>query len=111
MLGGPGRVIVGELKRYFRDCGSMIRLPSRLHDRYRLVYGYEFTEWHLDLCAAVTHLSDREKDLLTLRYYRNLTQTEIAAEMGLSQMQISRLLAATIDKLRTHLLSPILTAP
>jgi RNA polymerase sigma-B factor len=70
-------------------------------------YGYEFTEWHLDLRAAVAELTDRERQLLRLRFYDELTQTEIGEKMGLSQMHISRLLAATVAKLRTRLLPAI----
>jgi RNA polymerase sigma-B factor len=45
-------------------------------------------------------LTDRERELLYLRFARDLTQTEVARRMGVSQMQISRLLRATVTKLR-----------
>lgn len=73
-------------------------------------YGYEFTEWHLDLRAAVAQLTDRERRLLRLRFYGSLTQAEIASEMGLSQVYIRRLLTATIGKLRAHLLPEVSSA-
>ncbi|PZS06273.1 MAG: hypothetical protein DLM56_01055, partial [Pseudonocardiales bacterium] len=50
-------------------------------------------------------LPAREKRLLTLRYFQNLTQTEIAAELGISQMHVSRLLARTLEQLRAALQS------
>ena len=52
-------------------------------------------------------LTDRERRLLSLRFYGELMQTEIAEEMGLSQMHISPLLAATVAKLRTRLLPAV----
>jgi DNA-binding CsgD family transcriptional regulator len=48
-------------------------------------------------------LSERERRLLELRYFGDLTQAQIAQEVGLSQAQVSRLLRATLDRLRTEL--------
>lgn len=45
-------------------------------------------------------LPERERQILTLRFFRNLTQSQIAAEIGISQMHVSRLLARTIAQLR-----------
>jgi RNA polymerase sigma-B factor len=50
-------------------------------------------------------LPPRELRLLLLRFFGNQTQTEIAAELGVSQMQVSRLLAATLARLRTSMLT------
>ena len=43
------------------------------------------------LDSAVDRLGEREKKILYLRYYEGKTQTEISAEIGLSQAQVSRL--------------------
>jgi len=43
------------------------------------------------LDSALSHLNDREKKILYLRYYEGKTQTEISSEIGLSQAQVSRL--------------------
>jgi len=48
-------------------------------------------------------LGDREKKILMLRFFRNMTQSQIAAEVGISQMHVSRLLSRTLDHLRTAL--------
>ncbi|MEO3748464.1 sigma-70 family RNA polymerase sigma factor, partial [Plantactinospora sp. B5E13] len=40
---------------------------------------------------------------LTLRFYGNLTQSQIAEQIGVSQMHISRLLARALSKLRNQL--------
>jgi len=48
-------------------------------------------------------LDPREKHILTLRFFRGMTQSQIAAEIGISQMHVSRLLARTLDHLRESL--------
>ncbi|TQL67450.1 RNA polymerase sigma-28 (SigD/FliA/WhiG) subunit [Nocardioides albertanoniae] len=48
-------------------------------------------------------LSPHEKRVLTLKFFRNRTQTEIAAELGVSQMQVSRLLNRSLTQLRKAL--------
>jgi RNA polymerase sigma-B factor len=48
----------------------------------------------------VGELPDREQLLLTLRYYGNMTQTEIGERLGISQMHVSRLLAHALEYLR-----------
>ena len=48
-------------------------------------------------------LDPREKHILTLRFFRGMTQSQIAAEIGISQMHVSRLLARTLAQLRQSL--------
>jgi RNA polymerase sigma-B factor len=48
-------------------------------------------------------LPTREKRILLLRFFKNRTQSEIAAEIGVSQMHVSRLLTRTLAQLRTSL--------
>ena len=48
-------------------------------------------------------LPSREKRILLLRFFKNKTQSEIAAEIGVSQMHVSRLLSRTLAELRTSL--------
>src|SRR4029079_122843 len=48
-------------------------------------------------------LPAREKRILLLRFFKNKTQSEIAAEIGVSQMHVSRLLSKTLDRLRTSI--------
>ncbi|MEU4221342.1 anti-sigma factor antagonist [Actinoplanes sp. NPDC026623] len=47
----------------------------------------------------------RERHILIERYYGNRTQTQIAADLGISQMHVSRLITATLDRLRTAMLT------
>lgn len=50
-------------------------------------------------------LPPRELRLILLRFFGNQTQAEIAAQLGVSQMQVSRLLAATLTRLRASMLT------
>jgi RNA polymerase sigma-B factor len=62
----------------------------------------------LDMTAVWTHwaeLSEREQRLLLLRFYGELTQSEIGQRLGMSQMQVSRLLSRTLGFLRDRLLA------
>ena len=51
-------------------------------------------------------LDPREKHILTLRFFKGMTQSQIAAEIGISQMHVSRLLARTLAQLRESLAEP-----
>jgi len=51
-------------------------------------------------------LPSREKRILLLRFFKNKTQSEIADEIGVSQMHVSRLLSRTLAQLRTSLQEP-----
>ncbi|MFC5205644.1 sigma-70 family RNA polymerase sigma factor [Pseudonocardia sulfidoxydans] len=48
-------------------------------------------------------LPERERTILVLRFFKDMTQTQIAEEVGISQMHVSRLLARTLATLRTGL--------
>ncbi|MBB5077482.1 SigB/SigF/SigG family RNA polymerase sigma factor [Nonomuraea endophytica] len=50
-------------------------------------------------------LPHREKNILLLRFFGNLTQAEIATEFGISQMHVSRILRKVLDQLRQDLTS------
>ena len=65
--------------------------------------GYDLVETRACLRGALDSLSERERRILGLRYYAQLTQSEIAAELGISQMHVSRLLRRSLDSLRERL--------
>jgi RNA polymerase sigma-B factor len=63
----------------------------------------------LDMEAVRTHwmeLSRREQRLLMMRYYGNMTQAQIGAQLGISQMHVSRLLSRALDYLRDKIAEP-----
>lgn len=161
--------IIGEIKRYFRDKGSTIRIPRRIYEVYQKVnYAKEyltqelkrtprideianhlklseetileiieswnayniqsfdqnvFSEDNLELhelvgtedstfekienrdflSKSLDKFNSAEKDFITLRYFKNATQKEIALKMGVSQMYISRLEKKIIEKFRVLL--------
>ena len=51
-------------------------------------------------------LPEREQRILVMRFYGNLTQTEIGDKLGISQMHVSRLLARALAHLRSKLVDP-----
>jgi RNA polymerase sigma-B factor len=65
--------------------------------------GFELAEARLALGPAMALLDEREQRILTLRFHGNLTQTEIAQQIGISQMHVSRLLTKALAKLRRQL--------
>jgi RNA polymerase sigma-B factor len=54
---------------------------------------------------AIRRLPARERQIVALRFLDDLTQSEIAARMEISQMHVSRLLRASLDQLREELRS------
>jgi DNA-directed RNA polymerase specialized sigma subunit len=51
-------------------------------------------------------LPERQQRLLMMRFYGNMTQTEIGERLGISQMHVSRLLAGALDYLRECIAGP-----
>ena len=64
----------------------------------------EGVEYRESLKPLLEQLPACEKKILMLRFFGNMTQSQIAAELGISQMHVSRLLARTLAQLRTRLL-------
>lgn len=64
---------------------------------------FELAELRVALGPALATLDEREQKILTLRFYGNLTQSQIAEQIGVSQMHVSRLLARALTKLRGQL--------
>jgi RNA polymerase sigma-B factor len=52
------------------------------------------------LAEAVNSLPAREREIIQLRFFRNLSQTEVAHRMKISQMHVSRLQHRAIERLR-----------
>jgi RNA polymerase sigma-B factor len=158
--------ILGELKRYFRDCGWVVHVPRRVQELSLKVESaqremtartgraatfteiaqflevtteevlealdaahahkplsfesptegdddssrlgdslgqidsrFELVELGATIAAAAEQLTDREKRVLALRFIEDRTQTEIAQDIGVSQMQVSRILRSSLDRL------------
>jgi RNA polymerase sigma-B factor len=76
------------------DLSSYAETTGREDERYELV------ELDVTVAAVLEHLPPRERLILRLRFLEDLTQTEIAARIGISQMQVSRLLRRSLEQLR-----------
>jgi RNA polymerase sigma-B factor len=63
----------------------------------------ELAEYRHALKPMLAELSERERTILLLRFFANMTQSQIAARIGVSQMHVSRLLAQTLSRLREKL--------
>ena len=68
--------------------------------------GIEKVESRESLKPLLASLGERERTILMLRFFHNRTQSQIAEEIGLSQMHVSRLLARTLAQLRTGMTGP-----
>ncbi|MPZ65797.1 MAG: SigB/SigF/SigG family RNA polymerase sigma factor [Pseudonocardiaceae bacterium] len=60
-------------------------------------------EYRTTLAPLLEQLSDRERAILKLRFFGGMTQSQIAQQIGLSQMHVSRLLSRTLARLRSEL--------
>jgi RNA polymerase sporulation-specific sigma factor len=58
---------------------------------------------NIALKEALKKLNERELGIISRRYYNGKTQMEIAAEIGISQAQVSRIEKSAIDKLRKYM--------
>ena len=58
---------------------------------------------NIALKEAVRSLSERERNIIAMRYYKNKTQMEIAEEIGISQAQVSRLEKGALEKIRKQM--------
>jgi RNA polymerase sigma-B factor len=63
----------------------------------------ELLEYRASLTPLLDELPQREQRMLYLRFFKGMTQSEIAQKLGISQMHVSRLLAKTLATLREGL--------
>ena len=54
------------------------------------------------LGRAMEHLTPRERSIMAMRFYEQMSQSEIARRLGISQMHVSRLQRAALEQLRKH---------
>jgi RNA polymerase sigma-B factor len=80
-----------------RDGGGAFEVIGGADDNY------ERAEARAMLAGGLRRLPDREREIMRLRFYEGRTQREIADELGLSQMHVSRLIRKCVDQLRERL--------
>jgi RNA polymerase sigma-B factor len=61
---------------------------------------YDVTEEWAEFEPHLRALPERERTIIVLRFFRDWTQSQIAEELGISQMHVSRLLSQTLQRLR-----------
>lgn len=97
--------IVGELRRHVRERASTSAVA--LLEEEDVESGFrsqaEVSEARELVREAFDVLSPRERLIVALRFYRDWSQESIAAEVGLSQVQVSRVLASSLAKMRHRL--------
>jgi RNA polymerase sigma-B factor len=105
--------IVGEIKRHLRDRATLIRTPREQpaapvmlvpHDNLPAP-GDELgaSEDRVVVSSGLRALHRRERDAVRWRYFRDMSQAEVASALGISQTHTSRLLASGLAKLRANL--------
>ena len=84
----------------FNDSGDALYLMDQLADTSD---GDEAWLENIALREAMKQLTERERRIVNLRFYRNKTQMEIASEIGISQAQVSRLEKGALEKIRRQM--------
>jgi RNA polymerase sigma-B factor len=81
--------------------------PLTPHDTIgTLDEGYALVDTSATLATAVKQLRRSDREVLALRFRDDLKQSEIAEQIGVSQMQVSRILRRATDQLRQHIEGP-----
>ncbi|MFF7967157.1 RNA polymerase sigma factor SigF [Streptomyces sp. NPDC007903] len=84
------------------DDGGEGSLADRLGYEDTALEGVEYRE---SLKPLLAKLPPRERRIIMLRFFANMTQSQIGEEVGISQMHVSRLLTRTLSQLREGLVS------
>jgi RNA polymerase sporulation-specific sigma factor len=84
----------------FTDGGDTLYVMDQISDKKN-----KEETWveHLSLSDAMKHLSEREHEIITLRFFEGKTQMEVADIIGISQAQVSRLEKTALRTMRTYL--------
>lgn len=85
----------------YADGGDPLTVMDQVHDTKNT---HERWLERIALKDAIAKLGDREKSILALRFYDGKTQMEVAAEVGISQAQVSRLEKSAISAIRKEIL-------
>ncbi len=83
----------------YSDGGDTIYVLDQVKDNN------DESDWieELSIREAIKSLGEREKKILTLRFFEGKTQMEVASEIGISQAQVSRLEKGALDKIKSDL--------
>ncbi len=84
----------------YSDGGDTICVMDQVRDTKNT--DEHWTE-RIALKEAVSHLTQREREILDLRFFQGKTQMEVSAEIGISQAQVSRLEKGALQQIRREL--------
>jgi RNA polymerase sporulation-specific sigma factor len=84
----------------YNDGGDPIYVMDQISDDKEK--DMKWTE-EIALREAMTRLNEREKSILSRRFFQGKTQMEVADEIGISQAQVSRLEKAAIQQMNKHI--------
>lgn len=84
----------------YTDGGDTLYVMDQISDKKNKE---EFWVEQISLKEALTHLQDREKEIITLRFFEGKTQMEVADMIGISQAQVSRLEKNALKTMRHYL--------
>ncbi len=84
----------------YNKSGDALQLVDQLYDETE---SDEIWTEHVALREAIARLTKREQKILMLRYFEGKTQTEISAEVGISQAQVSRLEKNALGSIRKEI--------
>ncbi|MBQ7777186.1 MAG: RNA polymerase sporulation sigma factor SigG [Lachnospiraceae bacterium] len=84
----------------YTDAGDTLYVMDQISDKKN-----KEENWveHLSLNEAMKRLADRERDIITLRFFEGKTQMEVADIIGISQAQVSRLEKNALKMMRNYL--------
>ena len=113
--------VLGELRRHLRDRTQPLRVPRREGEQHVIVHSVpleaeapssrdalaeqslELGEERALLEAGLRTLPRRQRRIVQLHYFGNVSQRGIASQLGLSQVHVSRLLNDSLGKLRREI--------
>ena len=83
----------------FNDGADTVYVMDQIGDKN------DDTSWldEISMKEAMKNLSDREKRILGLRFFKGKTQTEVAKEIGISQAQVSRIEKGAVNRIKSSL--------
>ena len=84
----------------FTDGGDTLYVMDQISDKKNKE---EMWVEHLSLNDAIKKLNDREREIISLRFFSGKTQMEVAEMIGISQAQVSRLEKNALRTMRTYL--------
>ena len=87
------------MNRVFSDGNDTIYVMDQVGDNN------DDTNWlnEIALKEAIRNLNEREKKILSLRFFKGKTQMEVADEIGISQAQVSRLEKGALGRIKNQL--------